>query len=66
MSRIEELENQVTALDSEELRAFREWFARYDAEAWDKQIENDAKSGSLSRLAQRALGDHASGRSTEL
>jgi hypothetical protein len=66
MSRIEELEQQIAALDYNELKAFREWFARFDAEVWDKQIEDDVKSGSLSRIAERAVRDHDAGRSTKL
>jgi hypothetical protein len=36
MSRIEHIEQLVTALDETELKAFRDWFAAYDAEAWDR------------------------------
>ena len=42
MNRIETLEGQVKSLNSEELKAFRDWFASFDAEAWDAQIEADA------------------------
>jgi len=66
MSRVEQLEKQIAELDESEIKAFRAWFELYDAELWDRQIEADAKSGKLSRLAQRALGDHQAGRSTEL
>jgi hypothetical protein len=50
----------------DELKGFRDWFARFDAEAWDDQIEADAKNGKLRSLAERALRDHESGRSTVL
>lgn len=66
MSRVEQLEQQIAELDTAELKALREWFARYDGEVWDRQIESDAKSGKLARLAERALRDHEAGRSTEL
>ena len=66
MSRVEQLEQQIAELDASELKALRAWFERYDAEVWDRQIESDAKSGKLGRLAERALRDHPSGRSTEL
>ena len=66
MSRVEQLEQQIAELDASELKALRAWFERYDAEVWDHQIETDAKSGKLGRLAERALRDHESGRSTEL
>jgi hypothetical protein len=53
-------------LNPEELKAFRDWFASFDAEAWDAQIEADAKNGKLRSLADRALRDHESGRSSLL
>lgn len=66
MSRIEQLEKQIAELDPSELKALRAWFDGYDAEVWDRQIESDATSGKLSRLAERAIRDHEAGRSTEL
>ena len=66
MGKIENLEEQVRALSSEELARFREWFAQFDAEAWDRQLEADVKAGKLDKLAERALRAHAAGQSTEL
>jgi hypothetical protein len=66
MSRLEQLEQQIAELNVSELKALREWFERYDAEVWDRQIESDAKTGKLDGLAERALNDHRAGRSTEL
>jgi hypothetical protein len=62
MSRVEHLERQVKDLSPEELKAFRDWFADYDAEVWDAQIEADSRNGKLRSLAERALRDHESGR----
>ncbi|MCU1232325.1 MAG: hypothetical protein JWP63_292 [Candidatus Solibacter sp.] len=66
MNRVESLEGEVKRLSSEELKAFRDWFARFDAEVWDTQIEADAKNGNLRSLADRAVRDHNSGRSSLL
>jgi hypothetical protein len=66
MKKVEEIENQVQDLSPEELTAFREWFAKFDAENWDRQIEDDVKAGKLDRLAKHALRDHEAGRSTKL
>ena len=63
MSRVERIEEQVKSLSLDELKAFRYWFLRFDAEHWDDQIEADANNGKLRSLAERALNDHASGRS---
>ena len=66
MSKIEALERQVQDLSEEELAAFRRWFAEFDAEVWDRQFEADVKAGKLDALAEKALQDHAAGRSTQL
>lgn len=34
---LNELENAIADLSTEELAQFRAWFADYDAEAWDQQ-----------------------------
>jgi hypothetical protein len=66
MSKVKDIENQVKGLSPEELATFRQWFAQFDADAWDRQFEADVKAGKLDALAQRALQDHTAGRSTEL
>jgi hypothetical protein len=66
MSKIEQIEGAVKELSIEELSAFRAWFSEFDADSWDRQFEADAKSGKLAALAERALRDHSSGRSTQL
>ena len=66
MSRVEGIEGQVKQLSAEELRAFRDWFVGFDAEAWDQQIEADVKGGRLDELADRALRDYRAGRATNL
>ena len=66
MSRVERIEGEVQNLSAEELKAFRDWFARFDAVVWDEQMEADAGSGKLRSLAKRALEDHEAGHSTVL
>ena len=63
---MEQIESQVEELSGEELQAFREWFANFDAQVWDQQFEADVKAGRLDRLGERALRDHAARRSTKL
>ena len=65
MSKLEALEKRVSGLSAEELAQFRQWFAEFDAAAWDHQIERDAEAGKLDALADKALRDHAAGKSTE-
>lgn len=66
MGNVKDIEKQITELSSEELAAFRQWFAQFDAEAWDRQFESDVKAEKLDGLAARALRDHGAGRSASL
>lgn len=66
MARVEEIERQLLALSSDELTEFREWFSRFDNEAWDRQLQADIEAGKLDALAERALRAHAAGKSTRL
>jgi hypothetical protein len=66
MSTLKEIESAVSQLSAAELTAFRDWFAEFDAEAWDRQIEADVAAGKLDDLAQRALKHRREGRCTDL
>jgi hypothetical protein len=66
MSKIEGIEGQVEQLTAEELRAFRAWFERFDADAFDREIESDVVHGKLDELADRALLDYKAERDTNL
>jgi hypothetical protein len=63
MTKVEKLERDIATLSDKELGEFRRWYAEFDGEAWDRQIEADAQSGALDGLADEALADHAAGRS---
>ncbi len=66
MFSLQEIETAVSKLSQEELAQFREWFAEFDAQLWDKQFEADVKAGKLEHLAQQALQDYKNGNTTEL
>jgi len=66
MSNVKNLERQVQELSRDELAAFRSWFVNYDWEAWDEQLEQDVANGKLDSFAEKALQDHASGKTTEI
>jgi hypothetical protein len=66
MSKIETLEREIEKLSAEELASFRDWFANYDADAWDRQMEADVKAGKLDRLAAEALAEHKRGETKEI
>jgi hypothetical protein len=66
MTKIEELEKKVEELSPSELSLFREWFATFDAEIWDRQIESDVAEGKLDRLADDAIAADKRGDSREI
>jgi len=55
MSTIDDIEGAIQRLSREELATFRAWFAEFDAQAWDRQIEEDMAAGKLDALANEAL-----------
>ncbi len=62
---VQQLETAVVKLNENELSRFGKWFDEYRAEAWDRQIERDAKSGRLDALISEAQADIAAGRVRE-
>jgi hypothetical protein len=66
MTKLKKLEHEVKELTPNELSAFRKWFQKFDAAMWDYQIEEDAKTGRLDKLAQKALSNHKTGRTKEI
>ena len=66
MSKVENIEKEVTELTRDELQSFRNWFWDFDAEVWDKQFEKDALSGKLDSLAETALKSYKSGNYSEI
>lgn len=65
MSTVHDIEQAIRGLGPQDLAAFRDWFADYDAEAWDRQFEQDVAAGRLDRLAEEALRDLGEGRCTD-
>lgn len=63
---LQEIERALTKLSPEELAAFRIWFAKFDADAWDREFETDVAAGKLDALADKALQDLKEGRCTDL
>ncbi len=66
MGKVESIEEQIKALSAEELSQLRAWFLEFDWVLWDQQLERDVVSGKLDALAEKALRDHAAGKSTPL
>jgi hypothetical protein len=66
MTKIQKIEKEVKSLSPKELTEFRDWFREFDAEVWDAQLEADARTGKLDRLADEALEQHGRGESKVL
>jgi hypothetical protein len=66
MSAIHEIEQAIRALGPQDLAVLRQWFAAFDAELWDRQMEQDVAAGRLDWLANEAQRDLDEGRSTDL
>jgi hypothetical protein len=66
MNTIDEIENVVRMLPRDELAMFRDWFVKFDAEAWDAQLEADVSAKLLDDLASEALADVKAGRAKSL
>ena len=65
MKKVESVERAIEKLPPNELAEFRRWFAEFDADAWDEQIEADAACGKFDVLAAEALAEHQAGKSRE-
>jgi hypothetical protein len=66
MTKVEMLEREIAELAPEELAIFREWFAAFDAKAWDRQLEADAEAGKLNVVAESALKEYRAGKTRPL
>ena len=58
MRNAKEIERAIESLPKSELKEFRAWFAKFDAEVWDSKIEEHTQSGKLDRLGKAALRAH--------
>ncbi len=65
-TKVKVIERQVKNLDRTGLAAFRDWFRKFDSDAWDRQIERDARASKLEKLAQKAVRAHKAGKTREL
>ena len=66
MSKVESIEQQIKALSAQVIVQLRAWFLEFDWALWDQQLERDVAAGKLDVLAEKALRDHAAGKTTYL
>jgi hypothetical protein len=64
MRTVQEIKDSIRQLSRAELAAFRSWFTEFDAQQWDRELEEDPASGKLDALVQEAITDLRQGRLT--
>ena len=66
MRTVQEIEQAVAQLSKDQLAEFRAWYEQFNADEWDRQIEEDIVAGKLDALADAAITDHQAGRRQEI
>lgn len=66
MDKVAKIGQEIREMSETELAAFRKWFRDFDAESWDRQIEDDVQAGNLDALANQAVRDYDSGKCREM
>lgn len=63
---LQEIEEAITGLTLQEFVELRDWLAEFEAEVWDRKIEEDAASGRLESIMKRSIEEYREGRYTEI
>lgn len=58
---ITEIESAIAKLPPSEVAKLAEWFYEFQAQVWDKQIEEDVQSGRLDSLIEEAEREFKAG-----
>jgi hypothetical protein len=66
MTKLEDIQKAATELTDEDRAKLRAYLDELDEQAWDAQIERDAKAGKLDKLEERALANYKAGRVRDL
>ena len=63
---MEDLESAISRLSAEDLARFSAWLEQFMEDRWDRQIEEDIKTGRLDAAGKQADEDFETGRCTPL
>jgi hypothetical protein len=66
MTTVQEIEQAIEQLPSDQFSQLHDWIVEKDWEKWDAQIERDSETGKLDFLVNEALRDAKSGETTPL
>lgn len=61
MKTFEEVKSEIESLPEQEYRKLLHWLSEQDAANWDRQIAQDANSGTLDFLVEEALAEKKAG-----
>ena len=64
MSTVEEIESAIEKLPREEFFVLTGWLSEKFTQAWDAQIQEDVAAGRMDELAQFAIEEHRTGKTT--
>ena len=63
---VKEIEAAITQLSPKDIAKLAPWLTNYQAELWDRQIEEDLEAGRLDQLLAEVEKEHAAGLSQPL
>jgi hypothetical protein len=66
MSTLAEIERAIEALPKDQFEALSDWFAQRREAAADAEFERAIDEGAFDAMAERAVRDHAAGKSRPL
>ena len=58
---VQEIEAAIRQLSTKEVAKLSSWLADYEAEIWDKQIEQDLEAGRLDKLLAEVEAEYEAG-----
>ena len=61
MRSVEEIEAEIAKLKPADVRQAAKWLTEYQADLWDKRIENDATTGKLDQFLKEAIDEYRQG-----
>jgi hypothetical protein len=62
MNIVQKIEHDISELNHDEVAELSDWFADFQAQRWDRQMEADTAAGHLDKLAEKALEGDRPGR----
>ncbi|MBP7418020.1 MAG: hypothetical protein KA911_05435, partial [Xanthomonadales bacterium] len=66
MGKLEHIQHEIASLTPDELAAFQQWYAAFEADTWDRQMDRDVASGKFDAVAEAALEEHRQGKTRPL